>query len=117
MDNATLALLIPVMVVAVVFFFVAFGQYMKHRERMAMIEKGIAPADVKQESAGRESPEAVLRGGLITAMVGLALLIGLWTIGIGPWLLGGLIPLFVGLAIIISYLLSANRADRRDAGE
>jgi hypothetical protein len=56
-----------------------------------------------------------LRGGVIVAAVGLALLIGLYPIGfaagnsfpagLGPWLLGGLIPLFVGIILIMVNLV------------
>jgi len=66
------------------------------------------------------SPQCTLHGGIKTAMVGFALLIGLSFIGYhsgdgpfgsatihpGPWLLGGLIPMFVGIAQIIIALLS-----------
>jgi hypothetical protein len=61
-----------------------------------------------------------MRRGILTAMVGFAILIGLSFIGYrggdgpfvpasihpGPWLLGGLIPMFVGIAQIIIALLS-----------
>jgi hypothetical protein len=64
----------------------------------------------------------MLRGGLITAMVGLAVTLGLYTMGyllpapfnaipgrFGPWLLPGLIPLAIGLALVASYYLSPPR--------
>jgi hypothetical protein len=67
-----------------------------------------------------DSAQCTLHGGIKTAMVGFALLIGLSFIGYhsgdgpfgvatihpGPWLLGGLIPMFVGIAQIIIALLS-----------
>ena len=40
----------------------------------------------------RHGSRGVLWGGVITAMSGLALLLGLSTIGFGAWLLGGLLP-------------------------
>jgi Na+/glutamate symporter len=43
--------------------------------------------------------------GLNNIAVGLALFIGLYSLGKGPWLLGGLIPLFVGNMYMIFYLL------------
>ncbi len=48
-----------------------------------------------------------LHRGMVTAFVGLAVLIGL-TLGMGrgPWMLGGLIPMFVGIAQIITAVLS-----------
>jgi hypothetical protein len=66
------------------------------------------------------SAQCTLRRGLMTAMVGFALFIGLSFIGFhggdglmnppgirpGPWLLGGLIPMFVGIAQIIIALMS-----------
>jgi len=70
-----------------------------------------------------ESAQDSLRRGIRTAMVGIALLIGLSffgyqshggphggpTIEPGPWLLGGLIPTFVGLAQILIAVLSGAR--------
>jgi hypothetical protein len=66
-----------------------------------------------------DSAQCTLHGGIKTAMVGFALLIGFAFIGYhndgpfgtptihpGPWLLGGLIPMFVGIAQIIIALLS-----------
>ncbi len=50
-----------------------------------------------------------LHRGMVTAFVGLAILIGLSFINpghVGPWLLGGLIPMFVGLAQIITAVMS-----------
>ncbi|MDQ2991567.1 MAG: hypothetical protein M3R30_01945, partial [Candidatus Eremiobacteraeota bacterium] len=48
-----------------------------------------------------------LHRGLVTAFVGLAILIGLTMgLGTGPWILGGLIPMFVGLAQIITAVMS-----------
>jgi hypothetical protein len=59
--------------------------------------------------------QCTLRGGVTTALVGLALFIGLSFIGYhpgeippirpGPWLIGGLIPMFVGIAQIINALM------------
>jgi hypothetical protein len=98
-----------------------------HRERMAMLQRGIVPpADSKMFRKGfrgyaasqqqwggtpgavpppqyayddSNSPQCQLRKGITTAMVGFALLIGLSFIG-------GLIPMFVGVAQIITALLS-----------
>ena len=64
----------------------------------------------------------MLRAGLIIAMVGLSLTVGLYPVGfflppslavatplhLGPWLLPGLIPLGVGVALIVSYYLEQN---------
>jgi hypothetical protein len=121
---------------------------MKHRERMEMLRRGIAPPPDGRWNRNRAwtapppwvpgpgsppgqpmqnfayedpgSAQCTLRRGIITAMVGFALLIGLSFIGYrggdgifspstirpGPWLLGGLIPMFVGIAQIIIGLMS-----------
>ena len=53
-----------------------------------------------------------LRRGIQVACIGLALLIGLGTIGdhhYGPWLLGGLVPLFVGIGQIVNAYLNGAR--------
>jgi hypothetical protein len=101
--------------------FIAVVRYLDHRERMTLIERGLL-----RESGGRRTPRGsgLLRGGLITAMVGFAVTIGLYTLGyllpepfsavpgrLGPWLLPGLIPLAVGVALVASYYLAPPRPD------
>src|SRR6202162_1939740 len=94
--------------------FIVLLRYIDHRERMALIERGIDPNRLRRQRRGT----GVLRAGLIVAMVGLALTIGLYPLGymlppivtatplhVGPWLLPGLIPLGVGSALVISYYL------------
>lgn len=99
--------------------FILLIRYLDHRERMAMIDRGLTPPE-RAHMLPVRPPSAALRGGLITAMVGLAVTIGLYTLGyllppslsatpghIGPWLLPGLIPLFVGLALVASHYLAS----------
>lgn len=94
--------------------FIVLLRYIEHRERMALIARGIDPHALRRQRHG----VGVLRAGLIIAMVGLALTIGLYPLGFmlpssitqapfhfGPWLLPGLIPLGVGVALVISYYL------------
>ncbi|HEY1352483.1 MAG TPA: DUF6249 domain-containing protein [Ktedonobacteraceae bacterium] len=114
MSPSILAALLAWLLALVIFLgFIVLLRYIDHRERMAMISRGIDPHRwrPKRRSTG------VLRAGLITFMVGLALTVGLYPIGFlipptytipfraGPWLLPGLIPLGVGSALIISYYL------------
>lgn len=115
-----------------------------HRERVEMIRHGMVPPsrfwrDHKGWSQmGAEmpppmppgqwsgyanpadNPDRSLRKGIMLALIGLAIFIGLSFIGFqqdgpfttfrpGPWLLGGLIPMFVGIAQIIIALLSGAR--------
>jgi hypothetical protein len=99
---------------AIFFGFIILLRYIDHRERMALIARGIDPYSLRRQRRG----VGVLRAGLIIAMVGLALTIGLYPLGFmlpvtiteaplhfGPWLLPGLIPLGVGSALVIGYYL------------
>jgi formate hydrogenlyase subunit 3/multisubunit Na+/H+ antiporter MnhD subunit len=102
---------------AIFFGFIVLLRYLHHRERMALITSGINPNLTQKQRRNR----GLLRAGLITGMVGLALTIGLYPLGfflpsaftsaplhLGPWLLPGLIPLGVGGALIVSYYLEQN---------
>jgi hypothetical protein len=125
MSSSVLVALLGWLVALAIFFgFIVLLRYIEHRERMALIERGIDPHSLHKE---RRS-SGLLRAGLITAMVGLALTVGLYPIGymlpasfssvpfhFGPWLLPGLIPLAVGAALIISYYLGQDgRLSRPD---
>lgn len=103
--------------------FILLIRYLDHRERMAMIDRGLTPPPHGLILAPRPG-SAALRGGLITMMVGLAVTLGLYTLGyllpapfsavpgkLGPWLLPGLIPMAVGAALVASHYLVAPRAD------
>lgn len=103
---------------------------MQHRERMEMIKRGIPPAPGPTAQFYRaaapsrmayapddlESPQRALRKGITVTAIGLALTLGLGSIGFlayddgqfhpGPWLLGGLIPLFIGIAQIVVAMIS-----------
>lgn len=102
---------------------------LKHQERIEMIRHGMMPgtdipppppaasARAAQPAYGMTYPEYAaaqtqLRKGLMTALIGFALLVGLFFIDVnrpGPWLLGGLVPMFVGIAQIIVAVLSGAR--------
>lgn len=113
-SNIMAALLAWLLALITFLGFIVLLRYIDHRERMALISRGIDPdrSRLKRKGAG------VLRAGLIVLMVGLALTVGLYPIGIiwlpsyagpfgiGPWLLPGLIPLGVGFALIVSYYLA-----------
>jgi uncharacterized protein DUF6249 len=117
LPNVIVILLGWLAALAIFFGFIVLLRYLYHRERMALITQGINPDGVRKQRRSR----GILRAGLITAMVGLALTVGLYPIGfmlpatftstpfhLGPWLLPGLIPLGVGLALISSYYLEQN---------
>jgi hypothetical protein len=123
--NDLLVIALGWLLVLVVFLsFLSLRRYLEHRERMAMIIRGITPPDKRRNTLPKPllmRRAGVLQGGLITAMVGLALTLGLYPIGfmvppalvapyhIGPWLLAGLIPLAVGSALIIGHYLTPGR--------
>jgi hypothetical protein len=115
MSPVVLAALLGWLIALAIFLgFIALLRYIDHRERMAMIARGINPHRPRGPLRGM----GVMRAGLIVAMVGLALTIGLYPLGymlptsftstplhVGPWLLPGLIPLGVGGALVISVYL------------
>lgn len=114
MSLSVLAALLTWLLALITFLgFIVLLRYIDHRERMALISRGIDP----HRPPFRRRGAGVLRAGLIVFMVGLALTVGLYPIGImlpiytgpfkvGPWLLAGLIPLGVGFALIVSYYLT-----------
>src|SRR6266566_160785 len=115
MSSVVLAALLGWLIALVIFLgFIALLRYIDHRERMALIARGMDPNRLRRHRRGT----GVLRAGLIIAMVGLALTIGLYPLGymlpatltrsplhVGPWLLPGLFPLAVGSALVISHYL------------
>lgn len=120
--NASTILIGWLMALAIFFGFIVLLRYLHHRERMALIHQGIHPNSLRDENPQRlKRSRRMLRAGLIIAMVGLSLTVGLYPIGfllptaftttpfhLGPWLLPGLIPLGVGIALIVSYYLEQN---------
>jgi hypothetical protein len=132
----------PEVIVPIAAFFFIFGlpivafvffRVMAHRERMAMIQSGIAPAPGAKSTFGaypttpkpnegtNGSPQVMLRRGIRLTAIGVALSIGLSFVGHsenvidnvsvsswypGPWLLFGLVPLCIGLSQITIALIS-----------
>src|SRR5436305_6385523 len=115
MSANVLVILIGWLIALAIFFgFIVLLRYIQHREHMAMISSGMHPGSWRRQRRNG----GMLRAGLIIAMVGLALTIGLYPIGfilppiyatiplhLGPCLLPGLIPPGAGTALIISYYL------------
>ncbi|MCK4306086.1 MAG: hypothetical protein KAY24_17735 [Candidatus Eisenbacteria sp.] len=106
---------VPIAFVVAIFGTIVLIRWFKHREIVAMVEKGLVPAQYAQyvrASRGR----GLLGWGIALAALGLALMVGLYPIGFlmkepyplffGPWMLAGLIPLFIGLALLITYFLT-----------
>jgi hypothetical protein len=112
-----LIVLLPVALLCVLLLFVIVNRYIRYKERI-----GLAQLGYSLEELGREEAEAsrgnrgVLWGGVITAMSGLALLVGLGTLGLGVWLIGGLLPLFVGLGMVVIYFMTLGTTPNKTPG-
>jgi hypothetical protein len=111
---------IPSAFLVAIFGTIVVLRWFKHREIMAMVEKGVLPEQYARYSRASDRPRG--RGpmgwGIALTALGLALMAGLWPLGFaragmgglyplgfGPWMLMGLIPLFIGLALLIIYYL------------
>jgi hypothetical protein len=86
--------------------FVTLNRYIGYKERVELARLGYSLEEIRRDAAKKQGSRGVLWGGVITGMSGLALLLGLATLGMGAWLLGGLLPLFVGLGMIAIYFMS-----------
>lgn len=99
-------MLMPIILTALVVIFLITMRLFSHKERMAMIAQGLPLEDTAAQQKNQEERYKVLLSiGLIVGLVGLALTIGLITLGMGPWLLAGLLPLFIGLALVLTSLV------------
>ncbi len=117
MGVGMVAILFPVFVLAVFFGFIILLRYIRYKENMLMIQRGIAP-DATQIPPGLNgrrplTPAYRLRNGIITCCVGVALFFGLLTMGVGPWLLGGLIPFAYGIGELLTIVLLSPAKDRK----
>ena len=76
--------------------------YTEHRQKMAMIEKGINPAEKKDtDSTGGGG---LLIGGLVLVGIGLSFLVTQLITQLETWLyLPGFLFFFMGMALVIGY--------------
>lgn len=102
-------ILIPCAVLMVVLGFVTLNRYIAYKERVELARLGFSLEDL-DATTKRHGHRGVLWGGVMTAMSGLALLLGLSTLGMGAWLLGGLLPLFVGVGMVFIYFNTSGTA-------
>lgn len=80
-----------------------------------MIERGIAPSERSDDD---EEPARTARehwSPITVTLVGVAITLGLLTLGPGPWLIGGLVPTAYGCAMLIREMQAEKR--KRDADE
>jgi len=104
----------PFLIAASGIAYAAFRTYLKHKERMAMIEKGLIPPDWEKEDDGPHINLQGHGGPVVVTLVGVAITLGLLTIGIGPWLLGGLIPTAIGCALLINQMIKESKESKQD---
>ena len=103
----------PAVIVALGLLYFAFQRYLKHKEWMAMIDKGIVPEDWgRSEFAAK--PTGKSSSPVVVTLVGVAITLGLATIGIGPWLIGGLVPTAIGCGLLINEYLGESRKRKRE---
>lgn len=82
---------------------------LRHRERLAAIEKGIElPPDPDVEIAPRKSASS-LKSGLIYLLVGIVLYFALSEVAGDDVALFGLIPAAIGVGSLISYFVEGRR--------
>jgi len=119
MDFGTLPIIIlPFALLVILLFFATLNRYIRYKERVALAQLGFSLEDMSRaENSIKRGNRGVLWGGVITAMSGLALLLGLSTLGVGAWLLGGLLPLFVGLGMVLIYLMTGGAEPNARRGD
>ncbi|MGE5618938.1 MAG: DUF6249 domain-containing protein [Sphingomonadaceae bacterium] len=125
MDWAVPALLIPLAAICfptlglvAILVFVISMRYLRLKETRMLLDRGMAPDAIVQQRASRPSRMALFTG-IIVTMIGLAISVALYPIGLianspyflglGPWMIPGLLPLFVGLALLLWHFLSVNQ--------
>jgi hypothetical protein len=102
----------------IIFGFFAYLRYLRHKETVAMIEKGI------MQAPSPANGKSTLTWGIAITALGLALCAGLYPLGwlitgstfplnFGPWMLVGLMPTFFGLALIMIYLVTHPRQQKK----
>jgi hypothetical protein len=104
-------ILVACALLVIILLFITLNRYISYKERVALAQLGFSIEDLNRDAARKKyGNRGVLWGGVITAMSGLALLLGLATLGVGTWLLGGLVPLFVGLGMVLIYFMTLGPA-------
>lgn len=108
-----LAYFTPIILTALAVILIIALRWFTYKERMSRIAQGQPLEDPHKG----ESHKTILAIGLLSGLIGLALTIGLATLGIGPWLLAGLLPLFIGLAFILVSLVLAPAKPKKAKAE
>ncbi len=110
-ETAPFACLAIVSTLIVVFLFLAYSRFLRHREIMTLAEKGLTYPE-------RKNGNVVLRWGIIVTGIGLALILGLLPFilqGTEELLLLGLLPTFFGLSLVLIYVLTRSEESKTEA--
>ena len=97
----------------ILFVFLAYLRYLRHREILTLAEKGLAYPE-------RRNGKDTLRWGIAITAIGLALLLGVLPMALGgewPLLLIGLIPTFFGLSLVLIYVVMREGEPREEVKE
>jgi hypothetical protein len=119
-----LEFLIPITMFASIAFILFKFFDDRHRERMAIIEKGLVKEDVKflytSTHTWRVNPLSALKWGMLASFIGLGILLSAFLTPAFPWinddqLTAGLIFFVGGLGLILFYGISAKKVEAERA--
>jgi hypothetical protein len=97
--------------------------YTKHKERMRLIEKGLAPEEIKKYFHSEEvkrSPFRMLKWAVLLIFFGLGIVVAnvlSENFNISDGVSFGLVMLFIGLGFLVSYLLIGAKVKDADFKE
>lgn len=118
MLDATLGLFVvfgfPALIVMLGLSYTAFHRYLKHKEWMAMINQGMLPDDWEGNKEHYRQWQGSPATAVTITLIGIAITLGLSTIGIGPWLIGGLVPTAIGCGLLIGQIFGESKAGKKD---
>ncbi len=101
----------PILLVVATLAFVAAMRYIAYKERVDLVERGVdIEALFRSQQLGKQGNRGILWAGSITASSGLGILLGLWMLGRGVWLIAGFLPFFVGLGMLAVYYVTRGAA-------
>jgi hypothetical protein len=119
MDKQQLALLIPILVSLGLFALIFGIVYLRNRERMAMIERGMDPR-TNLPKHRQSNPAFTLTFGLLLIGSGLGLFLAylmdylIFRMDSNPAIYFGLIAIFGGLGLFIAYLIETKANQKKE---
>lgn len=128
MDADVIAVTIPILISLGAFAMVFGIVYLRRRERMAMIERGMDPRLYEEERAAKRvpAPYGTLKWGLLLTGAGLGLLLAVILVttvlegmdeNAKPGIFFGLIAIFGGIGLITSFLVEKKSYEKHQQAE